>query len=513
MKRFITLLMLWGINPSAFTQIEVPAGKDPATQARWEILPAKNLKPGLGRLNLNFPPGLEWSVDIYKGSKFIINRSIETYRLKYHDLAPGTYSFKVNTVLIENVPIEAGKITTLRTGVLDIQSSDWELRSEDSKKFHTSGNKAKKIALPVGRYELEEGRTKRIVEVLYESGVLAAEKNIEGDYPKWIIKKPDSALAPDKGRLRFFIPVVDNYYYSLHTGQVKLNTQTTLPWRENNDILPGVYNIRFNGIPVENVPIIAGYETRLKVGSMASTRMNNSNNYWQLASSNTQGTYSIPGAGGAGISDGWVVIIPKGEYYIKSTPSYADYTDPSYYFSIALKDSQFINLNSYLSGRPPTNCIFWETSVLPNAVNEARLSLDLPAEAHWKIEVLDRPTRTVVANAENDPSKLPSSFRKTPYKILNPGVYSVRLSNVLIYTVVLEAGYETKLYAGVVDISTVGSWKLYIYRVSSLGSFSYELVEEGNNLKKIALPVGEYKLVHAGNEHYIEMKDGKTFKY
>jgi hypothetical protein len=40
----------------------------------------------------------------------------------------------------------------------------WELRTEGDK-FLTSGNKPKKIALPVGRYLFKEGGSSRMIEV------------------------------------------------------------------------------------------------------------------------------------------------------------------------------------------------------------------------------------------------------------------------------------------------------------------------------------------------------------
>ncbi len=112
---------------------------------KWSTHPAKGTKKGMGRLNLGFPAGVHWSVDIYTNkNKFIINRSLEG-KHKSYDMPPGFYNLKLNTVLIEKVSIESGKETNIRYGILDISSADWELRSEDNKKFLTSGNKSKKM--------------------------------------------------------------------------------------------------------------------------------------------------------------------------------------------------------------------------------------------------------------------------------------------------------------------------------------------------------------------------------
>jgi hypothetical protein len=139
---------------------------DSSKNDKWSLTSASGLKKGLGRLNLNFPAGVEWSVDIYTAqNKFIINRSRETYKLKYYDLVPGLYNLRLNTVLVENVLIEAGKTTTLNMGVLEINSNDWELRDESGRKFLTSGNKPRRMVLPVGKYQLKQGRDKLTVMV------------------------------------------------------------------------------------------------------------------------------------------------------------------------------------------------------------------------------------------------------------------------------------------------------------------------------------------------------------
>ena len=124
----------------------------------------------MGRLSLAFPAGVYWSVDIYSAAnKFIINRSVETYKLSYYDLAPGIYNLKLNTVLVENVVIEEGKITRLKTGILEVGPGiHWELTTEN-KKFLTSGNKATKMAIPVGSYLLREEKNYRAVEIRDET--------------------------------------------------------------------------------------------------------------------------------------------------------------------------------------------------------------------------------------------------------------------------------------------------------------------------------------------------------
>lgn len=129
MKKLLIFVFLVAANSRIAAQTEISRKSVSDDGVRWTISPAQSIKKGIGRLNLDFPDGAYWSLDIYKGNKFITNRSIETYKLKHHDLAPGLYNLKLNVVLIENVEIKEGHATTLETGVLDINSNDWELRS------------------------------------------------------------------------------------------------------------------------------------------------------------------------------------------------------------------------------------------------------------------------------------------------------------------------------------------------------------------------------------------------
>lgn len=127
--------------------------------AKWVISPA-NMKGVLGRLNTAFPADVEWSVEIRSGgdNKFITSRSGFSKHGPSYDMAPGIYNFQLNTILVENVPVEKGKSTRLKSGVLNIVSEgDWLIYDDTKVKFHTSGNKPKKMALPVGSYQLKLG--------------------------------------------------------------------------------------------------------------------------------------------------------------------------------------------------------------------------------------------------------------------------------------------------------------------------------------------------------------------
>lgn len=291
MKKPVLLTAVMAILLPAISQTDVRQPPGPGDSAKWQLGPAKNIKTGLGRLNLNFPPGTEWSVDIYSGNRFIINRSIETYKLKYHELAPGTYSFKLNTVMVENVPVEAGKITTLMTGILEINSNDWELKNESNQKFFTSGNTPKKLVLPVGKYQLTEGTNKRLVEV-NPNATINPQVLVEDQFqyimsPVAVVS--DTALAT-QGRLIFNLTSYDyfspgeGYEFRPHIyNEAGAEMHACIPGgsgfcTHTIYLAEGKYSVAAtwadphgsieikSPIRISNVPVKKGFETRIKIG-------------------------------------------------------------------------------------------------------------------------------------------------------------------------------------------------------------------------------------------------------
>jgi hypothetical protein len=131
---------------------------------KWLLASNKKIPADKGSLNLIFPANVEWSVDILTSeNKFYTNRSSYSKHTSY-DLAPGNYNFRFNSIPIENVPVEKGKETRFRLGILNIISKGtWNLSDESKKKYYTSGNKPVKMAFPVGTYQFTfEEKTYRI---------------------------------------------------------------------------------------------------------------------------------------------------------------------------------------------------------------------------------------------------------------------------------------------------------------------------------------------------------------
>ncbi|MGZ8559035.1 MAG: hypothetical protein ACXWWC_11905 [Chitinophagaceae bacterium] len=138
------------------TSGEGTTGNENATD-KWVITPVTNMKGVLGRLDINFPADVERNILIYQpvDNKFItsVSRNDKTYTI-----APGEYRFTITNVPVENVPIQKGHETRLKMGFLNVVSEgDWHLYNETKEKAFTSGNKAKKLPLPVGSYQLKLG--------------------------------------------------------------------------------------------------------------------------------------------------------------------------------------------------------------------------------------------------------------------------------------------------------------------------------------------------------------------
>ncbi len=135
-----------------------PKEEKVTSDEKWVISSVPTMRGVLGRLNTTFPAGVDWSMDVRSvDDKFITSLSVLSKK-NYHDLAPGNYNFRVNTIPVESVPIEKGKETRLKAGFLEIVSEgDWNIYDESKKTFRTSGNKPKKMALPVGNYQLKLG--------------------------------------------------------------------------------------------------------------------------------------------------------------------------------------------------------------------------------------------------------------------------------------------------------------------------------------------------------------------
>lgn len=128
---------------------------------KWVITPVTNMKGVLGKLDMNFPAGVDWNIFIRRpaDNEFITSFSSTSSRKeKFYNITPGEYRILLSNALVENVPIQKGNETRLKAGFLNVVSeSQWSLRDETKEHFITSNPKPQKIALPVGNYQLNLG--------------------------------------------------------------------------------------------------------------------------------------------------------------------------------------------------------------------------------------------------------------------------------------------------------------------------------------------------------------------
>jgi hypothetical protein len=124
----------------------------------WVITPIEGMNQQSGRLHTQFPIDVQWGMEIYSRDKNAVTNPNTKEKQQYLELAPGSYDFVLNSVKVENVPIQFGKETRLKTGFADITSiAGWELYNDTNANFLISGKLPAKVALPAGSYYLRTG--------------------------------------------------------------------------------------------------------------------------------------------------------------------------------------------------------------------------------------------------------------------------------------------------------------------------------------------------------------------
>ncbi len=178
MKRIFFPLLAWGMFAGALVIVQFSQGNSngetsvykydgssikecndsDTSSEKWEIT-ANTLKGSTGRLQMDNPKGSKWIVYIYSmpGEKYVTSFA-ESNNKGLFTISPGEYKITVNNVPVQNVPIKKGHDTKLKCGILNIVSEGlWYLNDETGKTYYTSGNKPKKMPIPVGTYSLKLG--------------------------------------------------------------------------------------------------------------------------------------------------------------------------------------------------------------------------------------------------------------------------------------------------------------------------------------------------------------------
>ncbi len=497
------------------------------SQEKWKVTAMKGITKGMGRLNLVFPDSVIWSVDIYSSAnKFLDNHSIMDRRnaddtKNYYELTPGIYNFKLNTVMVENVPIEEGKETRLKAGVLEITTAgNWELRNETKEKFLTSGNQPKKFALPVGNYQLKEGggfRMVQIVDEIRDPGDVPDNFIVVGD--KYVMTPIESSTSEKfqktEGRLIMkynALPIGNNSSYTEPIYMAITKSGETETIYECNSNCPatytlpvGNYDIRFGIHPIkddsdllilQNIPILKEYETRLKIGFL---RAVNASGTSRISEDSPNSRHLLFYNNGS-----WVPI-PVGNYVLAF-----DYLGR---YSLAIIDSQQYVLQPL------------DSLSVPNPRYDISDILNKPSTLKLKYGRLN----TTFPNAENAyiGIEIPNAYGYNSIKLNDlkyydapPGPYRVLLlkKNTLPpVDIVIQAGKETRLKAGYLyarisegDVSAQ-AWKLY--GIKNYLPDLYIACFSGMGRHTLVLPVGFYALFINTRYYYLYIKDGETLTF
>ncbi|HLG41323.1 MAG TPA: hypothetical protein VI461_16710 [Chitinophagaceae bacterium] len=528
MKRIILSLLTCGMLAGAFAQIEISKKSKTEVSDKWVITPVSTMKGVLGRLDINFPADVERNILIYQQADNKFLRSV-SYNDKIYSIAPGEYRFTLTNVPVDNVPIKKGHETRLKMGFLSVVSEgDWHLFNETKDKQYTSGNKPKKIPLPVGSYQVKLGG--EFYPVIIKDG-----ETVEDYSPAEVkennpVKIKDSGMPISDNNISAVFLSIDAEQYTMTrvpTGedtsmQTRGRLATKFPLASSDAFLPvirllaifragestnpivtcevtggsnyincqasytldeGVYDVHFKGdtyvsgtsaFKVPNVSIRKGYETRLKVGYLEHSArglymLYDESKQWAYLRYNSQGSarHPIP------IGNYWIKLFFVGEFPVQIKEGEVSVVKPPDYepksktiTSIILKDEK---LNSIYG----------------------RLNTSFPEDTSLSISI-----------------RVPNSNSNSGYTIINldtvktydllPGNYTVFLNKMPI-DVAIQTGHQTRIRFGYLDMRVGGSWTLTGTAQNSTGG-----------KRKLALPIGYYSMRISNHSYLVKITEGET---
>ena len=552
MKRLLLLLLVCGIYVCVFAQIDISKVNNTEISGKWVMAPVKGMKKGLGRLDMNFPDSVYWWVIIYDHADKMIKSFYPHEKKRSFTLAPGLYRVELSNVRVENVPIEEGHATRLKSGAATIQSTEeyWQLYNESKEDFFTSSalfggtayrefekmrknsdpdnHRKLKLALPVGNYQLKEGENYTAIAIKDESWDIKIESLNIGNFEKWVIVNPDSVLSENKGRLIASFP---NYEKSWDWTSSYRQIVIVYPNQANyavykdsiyiEDLIPGNYRVLYDGIKLENVPIKPGKETRLKTGTIGM-----SHGSWRLYSLSYENykvyfpnENNISGANNSShliVPSKTKIALPVGYYLIGLEDP--DNLYKEVYYKIEIKDNSWVDID-FIKDIPPSITDRYVTNKIPDNINGlGKLNLDFPKDADWDVKIFGKNDKIPLETYSNDPQIKPGRNSVPPKSInLTPGKYDISLSNYIIKNVWIYKDFETRLKAGILHIASIGNWSLS-YFISNMVTpdQSKIFLTSGTKPQKMVLPLcinGYYELTLNGKSYILNLKDGEIVNY
>lgn len=131
--------------------------------------------------------------------------------------------------------------------------------------------------------------------------------------------------------------------------------------------------------------------------------------------------------------------------------------------------------------------------------NLGRLNTHFDAGIEWGIDVFTNPARQPVM------SRSTKRRGKELFAEMAPGIYSFRLNMAMVEPVPIVKGMETRLKSGTLDVRSSSTWTLW--------DESGMKIYSSPGVKKLALPVGNYKLTLNGQNSNLSIRDGETISF
>lgn len=123
---------------------------------KWVISPS-GTKGAAGIVSVNLPAGVEWHLDIKTSADKALGRWDDRWNnTKTINLIPGEYNIFFTYIPLLGVPVQKGMNTRLKAGILNVVTTgQWQIWNEEKTKVHVVYYKPSKIALPIGRYNIQ----------------------------------------------------------------------------------------------------------------------------------------------------------------------------------------------------------------------------------------------------------------------------------------------------------------------------------------------------------------------
>ena len=287
--------------------------------------------------------------------------------------------------------------------------------------------------------------------------------------------------------------------------------------QRNFSLFQGTYDVEISGMVVKKIPVYKALDTRIKAGALNIT----SALPWTLYDENKSKkifSSSLPGK----------VEFPKGIYQLEIK---------SVLYQIEIKDGETLHYNDILStaAQPKLNTDDSNKIIQPqklNAVDSNKNKIIKPKvpiipslsdNKYWEIKqnstakgangriLLNIPKEiesiiTISQSVTEKEVHYSGILTKERSFSLAPGIFNITISGSKVKHVPVQKGMDTRIKAGVLNVTSSGIWTLYNEKKNKEVYYS-------STAKKIGLPVGIYQMELNGTTHQIIIKDGATLNF